>query len=153
MALQQLHHWMQLGNDAWRQGQWARAQDAFTQALHDVWPVWLHTCVLPNSWVNDDDTLRLPTCCLTVSVRNLACCMQAQGHKRAARALLRQLQQWFHTALQQPDAPSALYAILLMQQADLAHQLQECLDVMGAESASIRKESDVLWLTMPSQLQ
>ncbi len=153
MARDQWHHWMQQGNIAWQQGQWQQAQHAFNNALHDIWPVWVHSSLLPTQWASDDDTLCLPTCCLTVCVRNLACCMQAQGRLQAARALLRQLQQWFHTALQQPDTPCALAAILLMQQADLAYQLQEYAEAAGPELVTIRHEHNTVWLTTPTQLQ
>ncbi len=39
MARDQWHHWMQQGNIAWQQGQWQQAQQAFNNALHDIWPV------------------------------------------------------------------------------------------------------------------
>lgn len=136
MAIKQWQDWMQQGNQAWQQGLWQQAHDAYVLALSDVWPIWLQSSVLPLQWPRDEDSLCLPTCCLAVAVRNLACCLQAQRRSYEATQLLRQLQQWFHTALQQPHMPSELVAVLIMQQAELTQQLQEQLPA----AASIRRE-------------
>lgn len=121
-------HWMQQGNLAWQNKELINAQICFEHALADVWPIWHQSTLLPVSWSTDEDDLILPTCCLVVTLRNLACCYDHLGQTDRARALLKQTQRWLHTALQQPDMPTPLIASLLIQQGELTAHLGDLFD-------------------------
>lgn len=121
-------YWMELGNQAYFNQDWPQAQHFYQQAMQDVWPVWLESTLgaaADSGALHQlcDDELCLPSCCLVVTVRNLANCYRAAGQSARSRALLKQTQRWFCCALQQPKLPAALYASLLNLQADLQEAL------------------------------
>lgn len=139
-------HWMQQGNHAWGKQELAQARACYEQALSDVWPIWHQSTLIPLRWSNDEDELCLPTCCLVVTLRNLACCFENDGQTHKARAILKQTQLWLHTALQQPNLPTPLIASLLIQQSNLAEHLA-ALTHRHALSPSRNKSFNILSLT------
>ncbi len=124
-------HWMELGNQAYFCQNWRQAQHCYQQAMQDVWPVWLESTLGAAAGSGalqrlSDDELCLPSCCLVVTVRNLANCYLAAHLPGRSRALLKQTQRWFCCALQQPQLPAVLHASLLNLQADLHEALLHC---------------------------
>jgi hypothetical protein len=124
-------YWMELGNQAYFTQDWPQAQHCYQQALADVWPVWLESTLGAAAEAGTlqqlpDNELCLPSCCLAVTVRNLANCHRAAGQPGRSRALLKQTQRWFCCALQQAKLPASLYASLLNLQADLHEALLHC---------------------------
>jgi hypothetical protein len=124
-------HWMELGNQAYFAENWPQAQHCYQQAMQDVWPVWLESTLGAAAESGalqslSDEELCLPSCCLVVTVRNLASCYRAARQLGRSRALLKQTQRWLCCALQQPKLPEVLYASLLNLQADLQETLQQC---------------------------
>lgn len=117
--MQQWQQWMQQGRHAWDQKCWQRAQWCYEQAFADVWPIWQHATLLPQTWSNDMDELCLPTHCMVVTIRNLAHTLQQQHDISAARQLIQHTQQWLHCALQQPHLPDVVMAALWQQQTEL----------------------------------
>lgn len=124
--MQQWQHWMRQGQQAYQQADWQQAIHCYDAALADVWPIWWHStfvCHTPGAApALATDEICLPTCCLGVTVRNLAWCYRASAQPALATALLRQTQRWLLTALEQP-LPGVLQAALLQQQADLQADL------------------------------
>ncbi len=132
-------HWMSAGNQAYFAADWPEAQHCYLQALEDVWPVWLQSTRLhaalhgqsqlllqAQSQHLSEEELCLPTCCMVVTVRNLACCYRSSGQSARSRALLRQSLHWLICALEQHNLPAVLQTALLSQQADVLAELQRC---------------------------
>lgn len=124
--MQQWQRWMRAGQQAYHQADWQQAIQCYDAALADVWPIWWHStfvcCQADPTAISGNEDLCLPTCCLVVTVRNLAWCYRASAQPALATELLRQTQRWLISALEQ-QLPAALEAALLQQQADLQADL------------------------------
>mgnify|MGYP004701278703 CR=1 FL=1 len=123
--MEQWQYWMKLGNDAYRNRQFALAERCFRQALFEAWPVWYHCAFIHCPTELTQEEASLPTLCLSIAMLNLAQTYQQQRRWQRCRSTLKQGLYWFEKMLSQPENEHPATLAVLKQSAKLRAHYQQ----------------------------